>query len=289
MKLQPEDFERLASDPNVSGALIVRSENALSQVTDHFDQLLLVVTEQREPLNYIYHYIKDQQRIQERWIHKKGIESWILNGENRSIIHWILQGDIVLDKDDYVAALREKQIRFPEELKEKRQFKDISLFLRRFLQCKEYLRDGHYLDAHSSILKALVHWARISIIENGSHPEITVWNQVKQINPGIYKLYEELTQSNEPLDKRVELLTLACEFSVMSKMEDCCGVLFKVLASRSEPWSASELKEHAELMDMHVELTLVLKTLARKALIKEVAVPGKSPSYYELKYTIPSN
>lgn len=288
MKLPPDDFERLSSDPNVSGALIVRSENGLSQVTDHFDQLLLVVTEQREPLNYIYHYIKDQQRVQERWIHKKGIESWILNGENRSIIQWILQGDIVLDKDRYVADLREKLIRFPEELKEKRLFMEFSLFLRRFLQCKEYLKDGHYLDAHSSILEALLHWARISIIESGNHPEVTVWNQVKQINPGIYKLYEELTHSNEPLHKRVELLTLACEFSVMSKMKDCCGVLFKVLASRREPWSASELKEHTELMDMHVELTLVLKTLARKGLIKEVAVPGKSTSYSELKYTIPT-
>lgn len=257
-----------------------------SPLLDNFDFLVLVVTERKEPYNYISHYIKEPYRIQERWMHKEGIQSWVLNGENRNIIQWILQGEILLDKDSFLRQLQSELVDFSEDLKHKKLFMEFSLFLRNYLQCKTYLTDGHNLDAYSSILKALVHWARISIIESGNHPEVTVWEQLRKINPGIYKLYEELTQSLEPLDKRVELVRLACEFSVMTKMKDCCRVLIQVLESRKAPWSAIELKEHPDLRDLHVEMTLLLKKLAKKSIVREVAVPiDEKLTLLELRYT----
>jgi hypothetical protein len=278
---------RYIGNMKVRCAALVEADRRGGQMTDAFDLLVLVITEHKEPTNYISHYIKEPYRIQERWIHKKGIEAWILNGENRNIIQWLFRGDILLDRDRYLEALRQRLHDFPSDLREKKLFMEFSYFLRKYIQSKEYSDNGHYLDAHSSILEALLHWARIVIIENGYHPEVTVWNQVRKIDPGVYKLYEELTQSNETLEQRVKLVQLACEFSVMSRMEECCRVLLRVLGSRERPWSASELKEHPELSELHVELALILKKLVGKSLIREVAVPlDDSMPLFELRYTV---
>lgn len=278
--------DRLRHDPRVISAVLINYAHQNNPLIDNFDMLLLVVTEHKEPINYISHYIKEPYRIQERWIHKRGIDSWILNGDNRNIIHWVLQGEILLDQDQYFESLRQQLIEFPQPSRQRKLFIEFSYFLRKYLQCKAYMKEGHYLDAYSSILESLLHWGRISIIEYGAHPEVTVWQQLRKINPGIYKLYEELTMSQEPLPKRVELVRLACEFSVMSKMKDCCQTLFDVLNSRKEPWSASELKEHPDLADLYVELTLTLKKLVKKSLIREVVVPiDQDLGLMELRYT----
>src|SRR5690606_23208325 len=139
------------------------------------------------------------------WISKVGIENWILTGENRNIIQWILYGEIIWDKDGYLQGIRNQLTEFPKLFREKKLFREFSLFLRRYLQAKEYSTSGHYLDAYSNVLEALHHWARIAIIEKGFQPEVMVWNQVHDINVGIYKLYEELILSDESLDKRVNL------------------------------------------------------------------------------------
>src|SRR5690606_40421365 len=61
--------------------------------------------------------------------------------------------------------------------------------------------------------------ARLAIIKNGHFPEITVWNQVKKIEPEIHKLYEELVNSEEGLEKRLELLFLASDVLIHSYIE----------------------------------------------------------------------
>jgi hypothetical protein len=286
MKIVNSYFKELyKQDDRVLGVVSVTSQEQSSPVIDGFDLLVLIISKDKQPTNHISHYIKEEYRIQERWIHREGLENWILNGENRSIIQWILQGEILLDKDIYVEGLRHRLLEYPQELREKKLFIEFSLFLRKYIQGKDYIQHGQTLDAYSNVLEALQHWARIVIVESGHHPEVTVWNQVRKINPGVYKLYEELTLSLETLEQRVQLVLLACEFSVMSKMKECCKILFRVLESREEPWSAAELKYHPELIELHVELALVLKKLQSRGLIKEVAVVIEHDlSILELKY-----
>ena len=96
---------------------------------------------------------------------------------------------------------------------------------------------------------------------------------MRRFNPGIYKLYEELTISPESLTKRVQLVLLACEFSVMSKMKSCCELLFSILGSREEPWSVVELQQHPLLLDLHLDdLSLLLQNLVKRGYIDEVAI-----------------
>jgi hypothetical protein len=278
---------RYLKDDRIISASLITNTNQYSPWTDSFDILLLIVTEKSEYAQLTSHYIKDNYRIQERWMDCKHLESRILSAENRDIIQWILQGEILVDRNTYLEGLRHRLMEFPHPLRQQKLFVEFSIFLRRYLQSKQYLSDGHLLDAYSNLLKAVHHWARIVIIEEGYHPEITVWKQVRKINPGVYKIYEELTASGETLEQRARLVLLACEFSVMSKMHNCCDILFNILRDCEEPWSVHELMEHPALRELNVELPLLLQRLAKKSLIREVAVLiDQELGILELKYTM---
>lgn len=116
-------------------------------------------------------------------------------------------------------------------------FTEFARFLHMYVKSKRYLEAGYTMDAYNCVLMALYHWARIEVGEAGCFPNPAVWEQVKSLNTPVHKLYEELTVSKETLDQRVELILLACEFALMSKMSDCCRLLLEILGSRKESWS----------------------------------------------------
>ncbi len=264
--------EKYADDPSVRSVLVVHTASPFSPLIDGFNYLCLVVTDDEEQADPIFHYIKEDTSIQERRIHASGLEQWIVFGENRSIIQWILQGEICIDRVGYLEGVRHRLLEFPTEMRQQKLFIEFTLFLRNYLQAKQYNKENHLLDAYTSILEALLHWARISIIETGTHPEMTVWRQLRKINPGIHKLYEELTLSGETLEQRVQLVILACEFNVTSRMADCCSILIKVIESRAESYSPSELMKHPDLNQLNVDMALVLKKLVLRGLIRETVV-----------------
>lgn len=80
--------------------------------------------------------------------------------------------------------------------------------------------------------------------------------------------------STETLDQRVELILLACEFALMSKMSDCCGLLLNILGSRKESWSIKELLQHSGLSQLEAELPLVLRKLVSRSLIRDYFLGG---------------
>ncbi|MBO7747878.1 hypothetical protein I8J29_27165 [Paenibacillus sp. MWE-103] len=253
---------------------------------DGLDLLVLAVTERLEPDKGTEHIRAGGERVQIRTVTPELLEQWTAGGENRSIIQWLARGEILLDRDNYLAQLRDKLLAFPTVLREQKELVEFSGFLRTYLQAKQDLQDNNLLDAYSNVLAALHHWAHIAFIEEGVHPELTVWRQMRRFNPGIYKLYEELTVSPESLEKRVQLVLLACEFSVMSKMKSSCGLLLSILESREEPWSVMELRRHPMLADLHVDLSLLLQKLVMRGYIKEVAYmpTAGDMEFLELRY-----
>lgn len=277
--------DRYRQDPDIVSVVAVENPNQFPSLTDGFDLLLLLVTRSRERANRLHHYIREQVHIQEKWIQLAELENSPLS-DNRNLIQWLLKGEILLDHESYLEQLRNKALDFPVGLREHKLLLEFCRFLRMYLQSKEYLLDEHLLDAYNNILEALQCWARIVIIEEGHRPENAVWRQIRNLNPGVYKLYEELTTSKETVKQRVQLVLLACEFSVMSKMERCCLPLLDILSSRQEPWSAAELQRHPVLAEISGELPLLLNKLAKKSLIREVAVAAESELLeLELRYT----
>lgn len=287
MGIDKEQFLlKFRNDQRIISVMAVDNPKQLPSLTDGFDTLLLIVTNDLSLNNHTTNYIRDDSRIQERWVDPSSIEQWIRHGVNRNILHWLLKGEILLDQNTYLEGLRHRILEFPGDLREHKLLVEFSLFLRKYLQSKEYILDEHLLDAYNNILEALHHWARIVIIEDGYHPEITVWRQIRAINPGVYKLYEELTMSKETLKQRVQLVLLACEFSVMSKMERCCEALIQILRENEQPLSTDELQQHSQLVELRAELPLLLNKLVKKGLIKEVAVLiDEENSEIELRYT----
>lgn len=279
--------DRYGANPDTISVSMISGPSPFNTADEHPDVLLYVITES-EQADITTHYIKDGIRIQERCHDPGTLERLIWHGGNYNMIHWILQGEIVMDRNMYLEGMRSRLLDFPEELRRKKLIVEFDRFLKSFVQSKQYLQDGHMLDAYSNILDALRHWARIAIIEEGYHPEVLVWAQVRKINPGVYKLYEELTCNHESLQKRIQLVVLACDFSVMSKMELCCSVLLDVLRSREEAWSLQELMQIQELTDLELDLSLLLSKLVRKSLIREVVEheDGQQTLLLRLKYTI---
>ncbi|RAP73863.1 nucleotidyltransferase-like protein [Paenibacillus montanisoli] len=238
---------------------------------DGLDLLVLVISKEIEPVRGTEHVQIGGDRIQIRSVTPAMLEQWTTGCENRSIIQWLVRGEILLDRDNYLLNLRESLLAFPSPMRGQKQLVEFSHFIRSYQQAKQDLQDNNLLDAYSNVLTALHHWAHIAFIEEGVHPELTVWRQMRRFNPGIYKLYEELTSSPESLEKRVQLVLLACEFSVMNKMKSSCGLLFSILESREEPWSVMELQNHPCLMDLHMDLSLLLQKLVKRGYIREVA------------------
>lgn len=280
------DTLRLQEEADLVGVVSIDNPYRYNPLIDGLDLLLLTVMENDNPARRIRHVRSGGKRVQIRTVTPGLLEEWVAGSQNRSIIPWLVRGEILIDRDGYLAGIKQRLQQFPEELRRQKLAVEFSLFLRTYLQAKQDLQDGNILDAHSSILASLHHWAHISLIEDGIHPELTVWQQMKTYNPGIYKLYEEITTSVETLEKRVQLVLLACEFHVMSKMKSCCRLLLDIIDSRKDPWGVSELLGHPELKPLRLDMSLLLQKLVARGLIREVAVIPDSgnPDELELKY-----
>ncbi|MOA36147.1 hypothetical protein D3C78_1576540 [compost metagenome] len=86
-------------------------------------------------------------------------------------------------------------------------------------------------------------------------------------------MLDELTDNKETLEQRIQLVLLASEFSVMSKMEDCCSLLIHILSSRKSAWSLQELMEVPDLVYIKAELPMLLRKLVHRSLVTEVTIP----------------
>ncbi|GIP41127.1 hypothetical protein J31TS4_44070 [Paenibacillus sp. J31TS4] len=149
---------------------------------------------------------------------------------------------------------------------------EFSKFLRKYLLAKECFLHEQLLDAYSSIESALHHWARIVILEQGELPEVTLWEQAKRVNPGVYKMYEELMFSSETIEQRIQLILLACEFAVMSKMELCCEPLLRLLRSRQQGWTIEELQSQPALGGLPIDWGQLLGKMVQKSLIHRLSL-----------------
>lgn len=234
-----------------------------------FELLVIVICSSGELRMQMEHCIKGNLKYQIMYISSEDLLGWVADGEHQDIITCFLQGEIIWDVQRRVVSLRSQIMELEQTLQEQYMFREFSRFLRRYLEAKRYSEDGHFMDAYRSVVDALYHYACIELIEKGIHPGQRVWEQISHLSSVVYKLYEELTESKETLEQRVQLVLLACDFSVMSKMADCCKFLLKILSSRHEPWTIHELLKHPDLVLVREELPMILRKLVYRSLVRE--------------------
>ncbi|MFS0636404.1 nucleotidyltransferase-like protein [Mesobacillus foraminis] len=278
-------YQERASHPNTIGVLIVEKSKKLFPTTDTFDTVLLIIVKNAEQPVFIKHYIFHGKKAAMHIVTEDQLKEWMLLGSNKKIFDWLYGGKIVFDRNDYIANLKQELREFPFYGRKIKMGVEFARLIRRYTDGKAFFDDLHYLDAYNHIVHSLHHLARLAVIENGFHPEVTVWHQVKHIDPEIYKLYEELVCSEETLEKRLELLFLASEFLIHSRTQIGSAHLLSVMEER-DSWAINDMVEHPDLEVYSVDLVILVEYLIDKKLIEVEQIETKGSGIYHRHYRV---
>ncbi|ENH96598.1 hypothetical protein J416_09976 [Gracilibacillus halophilus YIM-C55.5] len=279
-------YQERASKPNTLGILIMEKQEAVSPETDDFDSILLVIVKDADKDWLVKHYEFGDQSAALHVIDQELLNEWMDTSAYRRAVEWIINGRILYDRNEYVANLKETLRIFPYEKRSLRLAIEFSKITRSYSEAKNLYDSGNYLDAYSRLLRSLHYLGRIAIIEKGHHPEVLVWNQVKRIEPEVYKLYEELIRSTEDTKKRVELMLLAIDVSLNQRIDVCAPHLLEVMQEKEEPWGFGELKTHPQVAPYMYDLVSMVEYLVSKNIIEVVLEPTKSEGIRHRKYKI---
>lgn len=278
-------YQERASQANTKGVLLVEKRQKALPTTDTFDAvLLIIVTETDEPV-FIKHYTYKEKKAALYIITEEQLNEWLLIGSNKKVFDWLYNGKILFDRNEYMQNAKNELQEFPFYGRKLKMGLEFAKLIKRYMDGKALFENKQYFDAYNHIVHSLHHLARLAVIDHGFHPENTVWNQVKQIEPEIMKLYEELVNSHEPLEKRLELLFLASEFLIHSRTKDGISHLIDIL-SEKEYWSVQEILNHDELGLYSVDLTMLLEYLIDKHYIEIVNVETKGKGILHRYYKV---
>ncbi|MGG0736896.1 nucleotidyltransferase-like protein [Niallia taxi] len=279
-------YQERASQANTLGVLMIEKRQKEMTVTDTFDSVMLIIVKEADKPVFIKHYTYTDKKAALHIITETQLKKWILLGSNKKIFEWLYNGRVIFDRNEYVSQLKSELKDFPVIQRKRKMGVEFAKLIRRYMDGKAFFENKHYLDAYNDVVHSLHHLARLAVIENGFHPEVTVWSQVKQIEPEIYKLYVELINSEEPLEKRLELLFLASEFLIHSKTKMSIQHISDILAEK-DYWSFNDLIENEELFLVYsVDLGRLIEYLIEKHFIEVVEVETKSPKVYHRYYKV---
>lgn len=279
--VKPKPFETakwrcvdlLRRDEGVAGLLWVAFPLADQPFAIGMYGRLVVVHRDAPPEGTTEHWKWGESRVEVHRIHPQRLEEWLADGDDDRWCQWLVQGEILADPGGWLSRLRQQLRDRPQAVRERRMLAEFSRFVETCVQAKQDMKEGRVPDAFSRIVASLHHWARLVLVEAGRLPGLRMWEEVRQVNPGLCKLYEELMTSAETPDQRVQLLLLACEFAVQTKMRTSCALLLRILASRREPWTVRELERHPDLQGFGLNLGLVLQSLVKRGCIREEIRP----------------
>jgi Nucleotidyltransferase-like/Helix-turn-helix domain len=281
-------YQERASHANTLAIIMIEKRNQISPLTDNFDVALLVIVEDSEQELFVKHYEFEDKIASLTVISNEELKELILLGTNRRMVDWVLNGKVLFDRNEYIVELIDRLRTFPFSERKLKIGIEYGKLIRRYLEGKAFFESKQLLDAYNNIVHALHHLARLELIDRGYYPEVTVWNQVKQIGPPIYKLYKELLESDESLEKRLELIFLASDFLIHSKTEVGAAHILSVM-SEKKSWHYNELHHHPELKYYSVDLSVILEFLVDKKLISIERVETKGKEVFHRTYFIEKN
>lgn len=280
-------YQERASQESTLGVIVVEKREEVSPITDTFDSILLIITKENETSVFTKHYTYLDKKAAMHIITEKQLHKWLLLGTNRKIVDWLFHGRIIYDRNEFMEKLKRELKEYPFYGRKIKMGMEFAKLIRRYLEGKVFFEERNYLDAYHHIVESLHHLARLAVLENGLPPEVTVWTQVKQMEPAIYKLYEELVTSDESIEKRLELLFLASEFYIHSRTKDGAQHIQEIM-SRKDQWTIQELHEQEELRNYSSDLEVFIEYLVEKDMILVKSVDTKSEGIFHRYYYVKS-
>ncbi|WP_079708877.1 nucleotidyltransferase-like protein [Paraliobacillus ryukyuensis] len=279
-------YQERASHAHTLGVLLYEKKKQVSPVTDNFDVILLiVVTEATEPW-YVKHYQFGDKTAAMHIVDTQLLQHWIDTSSYRRVIEWISDGKILFDRNEYMAKLRAELEDFPYNKRDLKLAIEFAKLTRNYSEAKALFLSNHSFDAYSKVLSSLHSLGRLSIIEQGYHPEVIVWHQIKRIDPEVHKLYEELIQSDESVEKRVELMLIAIDFSLGKRAKTAAKHLLDVMRTSDEAWSFGDLKVHPAVSLYELDLSTMIDYLITKDLIEVEHAETKGKAIFHRKYRL---
>lgn len=278
-------YQERASQESTLGVVLVEKREKVSPSTDTFDTILLIITKENETAVFTKHYTYENKKAAMHIITEKQLQKWLLLGTNRKIVDWLFNGRIIYDRNEFMEKLITELREYPFAGRKIKMGLEYAKLIRRYLEGRVLFEEKNYLDAYRHVIESLHHLARLSVLENGLPPEVTVWSQVKKIEPAIYKLYEELVLSDESIDKRLELLFLASEFLIHSRTADGAQHIMEVMAKKKS-WTIQELHEQEELRNYSSDLEVFIEYLVDKEIVFTEGVMTKSERIFHRYYFV---
>ena len=278
-------YQERASHPDTLGVILINKRDDAANMTDTFDSVLLIIVKEGEQPIFTKHYLYGETKMVMHIVTERRLRKWLFIGSNRKLVDWIFYGKVLFDRNEFLYKLRSELQEFPfygRKIKTGIQF---SKLVRRYLEGKEFFERGEYLDAYNHVVDSLHHLGRLSVIDSGLYPEVTVWSQVKKIEPAVYKLYEELVMSSETLEKRLELLFLASEFLINSRTHDGAHHILDVMLTRPS-WTIQELHDHEELSYYSTDLEVFVEYLIDKGYIIVDPIIAKNETIFHRNYRV---
>ena len=278
-------YQERSGQADTLGIVIIEKREYSSPLTDTFDTVMLIVVKDSDQPLRVKHYSFEDKKAALYIVSESRLNNWLLLGTNRKVFEWLYIGKIVFDRNDYILNLKVELKEFPFYGRKIKMGIEFAKLIRRFMDGKAFFENRHYLDAFNHIVHSLHHLARLSVIENGFHPEVTVWHQVKQIEPEIFKLYQELINSEESIEKRLELLILASEFLIHSQTQNGANHFITTL-QRKEVWSFDDILNNPELSIYSVDLGVLLEYLIEKNYVEVLKQETKGQGIYHRHYRV---
>lgn len=277
-------YQERASDLDTLGILLIEKIRPNSPLTDNFDVILLIIVDNENQPWHVKHYEFEDKTAALHVVSEDLLMQWIDTSTYRRAVEWVIYGKVLFNRNEYINNLKEELRSFPSNKRDLRKAIEFGKLIRSYSEAKDLYEISHYKDAYSRMIHSLHYLARLAVIEKGFHPEVTVWKQVRQIDPEVYKLYEELIQSNEEIEKRVQLMILAIDFVISNRARYSVKHLLDIMEEDS--WSYSELKTHPSLSPYGLDLTAIISYLSEKNIIKTERVETKGVGVFQRKYRV---
>lgn len=276
-------YQERASDPKTLGVLLVEKRKEDDPTIDMFDAILLIVTADETTPIYTKHYTTSAGNAAMHIISDRQLRKWLVLGSKRKVVDWLFHGTVFFDRNEYIENMKRALTEYPYYGQKIKMGLELSRLVRAYMEGKKFYEQENYLDAYNHVVNSLHHLARLTVIEKGLFPEVKVWHQVKKIDPAIYKLYEELVMSEEPLKQRLELLFLASEFFIHNRTTIGAKHILEVMQTR-DYWEIQDLHEHEELKLYSVELEVFIEYLVKKGFIEVIESPSKNNFIFHRMY-----
>ncbi|WP_077324585.1 nucleotidyltransferase-like protein [Virgibacillus siamensis] len=278
-------YQERASDSSTLGIVIIEKTKPNSPITDNFDVILLIIVREAMEDWFVKHYELDGGKTAAMHIvTEKLLMDWIDTSGYRKAVEWVINGKVTFDRNGYIAQLKDQLRDFPCGRRNLRKAMEFGKLVKSYNEVKELYESQQLKDAYSRMVHSLHYLARLAVIEKGYHPEVTLWNQVKQIDPEVYKLYEELIESDEEIEKRIKLMILAADFAISTRAEVSAKHLLDIIRTQNEAWTYADLKQHEAVKPYVLDLAAMLTYLTEKGLLETELAPTKGAGVYQLKY-----